>query len=167
MEEEMAKRKDMGFPRRNLALSQMAQVIYMFRRYRLTHVNAFGVTVPQFHALVQLDRRGPLNPSRIADLLYIDRPTTTVVLRNLERRGWIERERDEANRKYVIARITDAGRKKLDELRRAEEEQAGDFEPLSCFTEQELAQLEGLLDRLIVHFRDLPTITGPDDEGGC
>jgi len=158
--------ENVGFPRENLALSQMAQVIYMFRRYRQAHVNAFGVTVPQFNALVQLDRRGSLNPSRIADLLFIDRPTATVVLRNLERNGWIERARDESNRKYVVARITDSGRAKLGELRRAEEEQAGDFEPLSCLGDEERGQLEAMLDRLIVHFRGLPTITGPGGDGG-
>jgi len=163
----MTDQENAGFPRRNLALSQMAQVIHLFRRYRRAHVNAFGVTVPQFNALVQLDRRGPLNPSRIADLLFIDRPTATVVLRNLERHGWVERARDESNRRYVVARITEAGRAKLGELRRAEEEQASDFEPLSCLSDEERAQLEAVLDRLIVHFRGLPTIIGPDGEGGC
>lgn len=157
----MIKGKDVASPRSFLALSQMAQVIHMFRRYRQTHVTAFGVTVPQFNALVQLERYGELNPSQIADLLFSDRPTTTVIIKNLERRGWIERGRDEANRKYVVTRITEAGKDKLRELREAEESQSGDFEPLSCFTEKELAQLEAMLDKLILHFRNLPTITGP------
>ena len=90
----MSKGKKNGSTRPFLALSQMAQVMHMFRRYRQTHVTAFGVTVPQFNTLMQLDRRGELNPSQIADLLFIDRPTTTVILRNLERRGWVERDRD-------------------------------------------------------------------------
>lgn len=157
----MTKGKDTASPRSFLALSQMAQVIHMFKRYRQVHVTAFGVTVPQFNALVQLDRYGELNPSQIADLLFSDRPTTTVVIKNLERRGWVERDRDEANRKYVVIRITEAGKDKLRELREAEESQCGDFEPLSCFTEEELSQLQAMLDKLILHFRDLPTITGP------
>ena len=157
----MTKGKDVASPQSFLALSQMAQVIHMFRRYRQAHVTAFGVTVPQFNALAQLDRYGELNPSQVADLLFSDRPTTTVIIKNLERRGWVERDRDEANRKYVVIRITDAGRDKLRELREAEESQCGDFEPLSCFTEEELSQLEAMLDKLILHFRDLPTITGP------
>lgn len=148
-------------PRGYLALSQMAQVMHMFKRYRRSHVTAFGVTVPQFDVLMQLDRRGELNPSQIAELLFIDRPTASVILRNLERRGWIERDRDEMNRKYVVIRLTDAGREKLRALSEAEERQAGDFDPLSCFTTEELGRLEATLDRLILHFRDLPTITGP------
>ncbi len=157
----MTEGKDDGSPRGYLALSQMAQVMHMFRRYRRSHVTAFGVTVPQFDVLMQLDRRGELNPSQIADLLFIDRPTTSVILRNLERRGWIERDRDEVNRKYVVIRLTDEGREKLRELGEAEERQAGDFDPLSCFAAEELARLEAMLDRLILHFRNLPTFTGP------
>ena len=160
----MTKGRDAASPRSFLAISQMAHVIHMFKRYRQSHVTAFGVTVPQFNALVQLERYGELNPSQIADLLFSDRPTTTVVIKNLERRGWVERDRDEANRKYVIIRITEAGKDKLRELKEAEESQCGDFEPLSCFTEEELSQLEVMLDKLILHFRDLPTITGPKGE---
>jgi DNA-binding MarR family transcriptional regulator len=161
----MTRGKDPASPRSFLALSQMAHVIHMFRRYRQAHVTAFGVTVPQFNVLVQLDRYAELNPSKIADLLFSDRPTTTVILKNLERRGWVKRERDETNRKYVVIRITGSGKDKLRELREAEERQSGDFEPLACFTEEELSQLEAMLDRLILHFRDLPTITRPEGDG--
>ena len=157
----MTQRKDDDSPRGYLALSQMAQVMHMFKRYRQAHVTAFGVTVPQFNALMQLERRGELHPSQIANLLFSDRPTTSVIVRNLERRGWVERARDEENRKYVVIRITDAGREKLRELGEAEERQAGGFDPLSCFTRAELAELESMLDKLILHFRNLPTITGP------
>jgi len=157
----MTKGKDDGSPRGYLALSQMAQVMHMFKRYRRAHVTAFSVTVPQFDVLTQLDRRGELNPSQIADLLFIDRPTTSVILRNLERRGWIARDRDEVNRKFVLIRLTDAGREKLRELGEAEDLQSGDFDPLSCYTVEELARLEAMLDRLILHFRKLPTVTGP------
>ena len=157
----MTKGKGDDSPRGYLALSQMAQVMHMFKRYRQAHVTAFGVTVPQFNTLMQLERRGELNPSQIASLLFSDRPTTSVIVRNLERQGWVERTRDEKNRKYVVIRMTDAGRDKLRELSEAEERQAGDFDPLSCFTKAELAQLESMLDKLILHFRDLPTITGP------
>ena len=161
----MTKAEGRGSPRPLLALSQMAQVMYMFRRYRQTHVAAFDLTVPQFNVLVQLDRHGELNPSRIANLLFSDRPTTSVILRNLERRGWIERDRDETNRKYIVIRITGEGRAKLRQLREAEESQSGDFDPLACFTKAELTHLEELLDKLIVHFRKLPTITRMDDQG--
>ena len=157
----MTKGKESGSHRSFLALSQMAQVIHMFKRYRQIHVTAFGVTVPQFNALIQLERYGELNPSQIADLLFSDRPTTSVIMRNLARRGWVERDRDETNRKYVVVRITDEGKDKLRELSEAEESQSGDFEPLACFTEAELSQLEAMLDKLILHFRNLPTITGP------
>jgi len=150
-------------PPSHLALSQMAQVIHRFRRYRQAHVASFGLTLPQFNVLVQLDRHATLHPSRIAELLFSDRPTTTVILKNLERQGWIERSRDEANRKFVVVRITAAGRGKLRELREAERVQAAGFDPLSCFTAEEIEQLEALLDRLIAHFRDLPTITAPLD----
>ncbi len=153
-------------PQELLPLSQMAHVMYMFRRYRLANVTTVGLTLPQYNALVQLDRHGKLNPSRIAELLFSDRPTTTVILRNLARQGWIERGRDETNRKYVIIRITPAGRKKLQELRDAEEAQASGFEPLGCFTTDEREKLESMLDRLILHFRDLPRVAPPDDADG-
>ena len=140
------------------ALTQMAQIMHQFQQYRRNHVTAFGMTVPQFNALLQLDRYGELNPSQLARLLFSDRPTVTVIAKNLEKCGWVKRTRSESNRKYVALKITPHGRAKLRELSEAEESQTGNFELLQCYSDSELSQLEDLLDKLILHFRDLPEI---------
>jgi DNA-binding MarR family transcriptional regulator len=62
----------------------------------------------------ELERREVLNPSQIADMLYADRPTATLIIGNLQKSGWVAKEQDPENRRRFRVVITPRGRRKLD-----------------------------------------------------
>jgi DNA-binding MarR family transcriptional regulator len=90
-------------------------------------------------------------------MLFCDRPTASAILRNLERKAWISRERDAANRKYRLVRLAEAGAAKLVELRTQSPFENDAFDPLGCFDAPEVAQLEHLLAKLHEHLKTIPS----------
>lgn len=59
---------------------------------------------------------GPLIPSVIADRTLTSRPALSGVLTTLEKRGFIERRPDEADRRRILVELTPSGRSALEEL---------------------------------------------------
>jgi DNA-binding MarR family transcriptional regulator len=98
-----------------------------------------------------------LNPSRIADLLFTDRATVSVMLQTMTKRGWIKKEKDANNRKFVRISITPLGHQKLEELRAYEEKQLPKREdPFRGFSRQEKADLHRLALQLRTRMEELP-----------
>jgi DNA-binding MarR family transcriptional regulator len=60
---------------------------------------------------------GPMSPSMLSDRLIVTRATVTGVLDSLERRGFVARSPNPADRRGQIAEITPAGLAVLQELR--------------------------------------------------
>ena len=127
----------------------------MWRRHRLAQLAPHGVTLKQLHVLGALGREPKLSPSRIAEMLFCDRPTATVVLKNMERRGWVQRDRHPEDRRKILVSITKSGKAKLKEVIEAGVFSSGGFDPLSCFSPTELARLEKSLRTLRRHLETL------------
>ena len=127
-----------------------------WRRYLASHLVPYGITLKQAFVLGRLERQEYLLPSRIASMLSCDRPTATVIVKNMEKRGWVRRERDHQDRRQMRVIITDAGRCKLAEI---QEHVWGpiesSFDPLGCFDQSEVEALDELLGRLVEHLRQL------------
>jgi DNA-binding MarR family transcriptional regulator len=68
-------------------------------------------------ALATIEKRGPLTPSRLAELERIKRPTATRVLRRLEDEGLIERAADPSDGRSAVVSITRPGAALLKKLR--------------------------------------------------
>lgn len=129
--------------------SIMSKIGYIFlthRRFLQRELVPHKITLKQSFVLKQLEGKEYLNPSQIAAMLFCDRPTATVILKNLEREGWVKREKDTENGKQFRIAITPEGREKLDSIR----ELIGDglFDPTGCLTAQEKEQLDGLLNKI-------------------
>lgn len=77
-----------------------------------------GITPQQFHVLRVLRDAGPdgLPCSAVAERSVSGDPDVTRLLDRLEKQGWASRARDAADRRVVIARITDDGRRLLEEV---------------------------------------------------
>jgi DNA-binding MarR family transcriptional regulator len=127
-----------------------------WRRHHQRRLLPFGITLKQLHVLRQLSRSDYLYPSQIAEMLFCDRPTATVVIRNLGKQGWVEREKDELDRRQVRVILTAEGRAKLGEItwaqRRGGEQPA---DPLDRFEENEIAELDRLLAKLSERLRQI------------
>jgi DNA-binding MarR family transcriptional regulator len=122
-----------------------------WRRYLQRKLVPHGITLKQAFVLRQLVKRDFLYPSQIARLLFCDRPTATVIVRNMERQGWVTRRKDTENQKYVRVNITERGKEKLAEIRPHLEITESSFDPLACCSEKEMEELEKLLTKLNKH----------------
>lgn len=75
-----------------------------------------GLTISQFGALETLLHRGPLCQSELATKLLMSGGNITMVVSNLEKSGWITRQRDEQDRRFVTVSLTDSGRAFITDL---------------------------------------------------
>ena len=138
------------------AIQRLGIAFLTWRRYLASHLVPYGITLKQVFVLRRLERQEYLLPSRIASMLFCDRPTATVVVKNMEKRGWVRRERDTQDRRQMRVIITDAGRHKLAEIQEhVWEPIESSFDPLGCFDQSEAGALDALLGRLVEHLRQL------------
>jgi MarR family 2-MHQ and catechol resistance regulon transcriptional repressor len=68
-----------------------------------------GLTVTQFGVLEALHHIGPLCQSELAEKLLKSGGNLTLVVDNLEKASYVARERDPADRRFVVVRLTDKG----------------------------------------------------------
>lgn len=67
------------------------------------------LTVTQFGVLEALHHIGPLCQSELAEKLLKSGGNLTLVVDNLEKAGYVLRERDPADRRYVVVKLTENG----------------------------------------------------------
>lgn len=68
-----------------------------------------GLTVTQFGVLEAIYHMGPLCQSELAEKLLKSGGNLTLVVDNLEKAGYVRRERDAADRRFVVVRLTEKG----------------------------------------------------------
>ena len=69
-----------------------------------------GLTYPQYLVMLSLWEEDGQSVSALGDKLALDSGTLTPLLKRLQAQGAITRERDTADERRVIVRLTDAGR---------------------------------------------------------
>ena len=84
--------------------------------------HASGLSMTHFQLLSVLEADGPTAMSRIADALGVSYSNVTGIVGRLEERGWVTRVHDHADRRIVLAQLTDDG---VATLRRTEEVRLG------------------------------------------
>jgi DNA-binding MarR family transcriptional regulator len=107
--------------------------------------------------LIALYEENGLLPSRLADKVSLDRPTTTGLLERLERDGWIERRFDPTNRRTVRVHLTPKALEQRSTILGAYEKINGHF--LKKYSNEEWSLLQSLLERLD---EDEPTASSPE-----
>ena len=73
------------------------------------HLSSTGLTVSQFAVLEALYQLGPLSQREIGEKILRSSGNITMVIDNLEKNGWVRRERNEADRRFFIVHLTDNG----------------------------------------------------------
>lgn len=76
----------------------------------------FGVSMSQLHVMAMLDRHGEMPMSRLAEVMDISLSNATGIIDRMEERGFVERVRVPDDRRVVMVRIKDHGRRLLDEI---------------------------------------------------
>ena len=75
-----------------------------------------GVSMAQVHIMYTLQRNGEMPMSRLADVLHVSLSNATGLIDRIEERGFVERTRVPEDRRVVMIRVTDAGRRMLEEV---------------------------------------------------
>ena len=113
-----------------------------------------SLTTSQVSIMNQLKSRGPSRVSTIAQAELIRMPTASNALYQLERRGLVERMRDETDRRGVLVALTEEGVAELERV--AGERAAALAEILRWFSAEELEQtkeISVMVNRLAAKYR--------------
>ena len=111
-----------------------------------------GVTYPQYLVLVVLWERGPQGVGELAALLRMDFGTLSPMLKRLETKGFVTRQRQPTDERRVLVDLTPKGVS----LRKRTEQTLGEF---YCFLNVPVAELFDLKDRL----RQFVSSAGPKE----
>jgi DNA-binding MarR family transcriptional regulator len=113
-----------------------------------------GLTVKHFGVMTFLryeaeagSERASLSQQAIGERLRIDRTTMVALIDDLERAGYVKRERNPEDRRAYVITLTVAGRKAHTRAEKAVDTRAADF--FGRLSEPELHELHLLLLRLV------------------
>jgi DNA-binding MarR family transcriptional regulator len=134
----------------------LAQVCRMTGHHLRKHMERLGLHRGQGFALFHLWHHDGLPQREIARAMHIRPASVTNMLQRMERDGWIERRRDEADQRIVRVFVT----KKADALRKEAESVFLEMENElnEVYTKVEQTTLRNLLLKLHDHF-------APEDPG--
>ena len=68
----------------------------------------------QFGTLEMLFHLGPMNQKDIGQKLLISKSNVVTVIDNLEKRGFVRRQRSEEDRRHVFVHLTKSGRQEIE-----------------------------------------------------
>ena len=80
------------------------------------HLASVGLTLSQFAVLEALYHLGPLYQTEIGKKLLRSSGNITLVIDNLEKRGYVKRERKKQDRRFIRVRLTDEGSELISKL---------------------------------------------------
>ena len=133
-------------------MSKLGIVYLTWTRMLQKDLVPYKITLKQQYVLGQLSKKDFLYPSQIADMLFCDRPTASVIIKNMEREKWVKREKDMENAKQIRIYITEEGRQKLASLKGISgPEDMARYDPLQCLTIEERNQLDVLMTKVLSH----------------
>lgn len=72
-------------------------------------LDSHGLTGPQLATLRETERLGPVSSGALARALNLSQPTVTGIVTRLEKQGFLERLRNETDRRTVTVNLTDRG----------------------------------------------------------
>ena len=111
------------------------------------NVKHFGVMTFLGHETDSDPERGSLSQQAIGERLRIDRTTMVSLIDDLERAGYVKRERNPDDRRAYVISLTAAGRRAQARAEKAVDEHALEF--FGRISEPERQELHRLLARLI------------------
>jgi DNA-binding MarR family transcriptional regulator len=120
--------------------------------WRLKMSEAAGLPFSRVRALDRLTR-GPQTLRALADLIGTDAPAATVIVNDLEARGFVVREPHPDDKRAKVVSLTPEGRKVMRAARAVTDEAPAPFEAL---TAGEVAELRRIIDKLGVETAKAP-----------
>jgi DNA-binding MarR family transcriptional regulator len=122
----------------------------------------FGLSVPMWRALSALNDKDSVTIGQLADLTVLDRSSLGRVLEDMAELGLIERESPPDDRRAVVIRISEAGRRRFAEALPTMRNHIRGL--LRGVSESEFETLMRLLRRLKANTRMMSDVTGPETD---
>jgi DNA-binding MarR family transcriptional regulator len=95
-----------------IALRKIIQAIDMNSRKLVKRV---GLTGPQLVILQEISSLGEVTAGEIARAVSLSQATVTGILERMEKRGLLARQRSDSDKRRIMVRITDSGKRILEE----------------------------------------------------
>jgi len=133
-------------------MNKLGRVYLTWTRKLQKELVPHKITLKQQFVLRQLEKEPFLYPYQIAELLYCDRPTATVIIKNLLKKEWVYKEKDPQNAKKYRVFVTEEGIRKVESLKGISgPEDLEKFDPLKCLSDDERDQLDRLMTKVLDH----------------
>jgi DNA-binding MarR family transcriptional regulator len=87
----------------------MRQIVDALYKLRLVELNKYNISPEQASALICIHHLGKPTPTEISRWLLRGRHTASVLLKRLEKLGFIKMEPDQKNKHYIRITLTDKG----------------------------------------------------------
>ncbi|MCL6633010.1 MAG: MarR family transcriptional regulator [Alicyclobacillus herbarius] len=128
---------------------RLRQISSLVRRRGRALLEQYGITPPQFDALLILDKEGDLTIGEMSVRLGLAYSSTTDLVDRLERAGFVVRQRDKADRRVVRVCMQPSGAQLIEDVLDARRAYlAGILEPLGPEEKKEVLRV---LDVLHAH----------------
>jgi DNA-binding MarR family transcriptional regulator len=128
------------------AVMETVPMVMRFIRAEMRRHGAPLLSVPQLRALAFLHRNPGACLFHVADHLGVTRPTASVIVDRLVRRGLLARSEDPRERRRIVLTLTPKGRRLLEQARSATRSwMAGVLAPLSRATLRQIEEGVSLL----------------------
>lgn len=120
----------------------------VIRRYK-PFLDPLELTYTQYIALMVLWEKGEMSIKDLGERLYLDSGTLTPLLKKLEAKGYIERNRCAQDERSVIITLTEEGRV----LQARAADVPRQMSACVVLTEEERMTLRGLLQKMLEHMK--------------
>lgn len=110
------------------------------------YLKPLGLTYTQYVVFMVLWEKESLNVGQLGSILRLDAGTLTPLLKNLEKEGYITRERSKEDERVTIVSITEKGNALKEECKNIPLKMAANGSPL---TEKDARDLYGLLYKFL------------------
>lgn len=131
------------------ALGLISVIHLKWTRFLQKRLLQHKINLKQIFILKRLSESDFLYPAEIAEYLFCDRPTATVIIRNLEKNGWVRKEKDPENKKRLKVMLTKLGKEKFNSIPQVlYQTDKLDINPLSALDKSEQIQLHKILEKL-------------------
>jgi DNA-binding MarR family transcriptional regulator len=134
-----------------ISLRRIIQAIDLHSRQL---VRQHGITTPQLIVLRQIYGKDAITVSEVAKQISLKQTTVTDILNRLERKGFVTRHKDTGDRRRVLVKATDVGKKLL----------AGAPSPLQEIFLEKFENLEDWQQNMILSSLQLLGTLMTDDE---
>lgn len=117
------------------------------KRVHSAQLSAQKLTSPQFGVLNVLQKMGSVPLKKIGDELLVTGANITCVVDNLEKQSLVKRVPSKTDRRVINAELTAKGKQKLTKIYPEHIKSMNEFS--KRFTDNEVKQLTGLLEKLV------------------